>query len=59
MKRFWAYKKDYRDHMEKGEMVAESLSSDPDKSIYFDWTPYLQPDLKRAIQRLSVEQILK
>ena len=33
-------------------MVAESLSSDPDKSIYFDWTPYLQPDLKKSYPTL-------
>ena len=60
---FEAYKKDYRDDMEKGEMVAESLSSDPDKSIYFDWTPYLQPDLKKSyptlVSRANLEIAVK
>ena len=49
--------------MEKGEMVAESLSSDPDKSIYFDWTPYLQPDLKKSyptlVSRANLEIAVK
>ena len=57
------FKKDYRDHMEKGEMVAESMSFDPDKSIYFDWTPYLQPDLKKnyptMISRERLQEAVK
>ncbi len=57
---FEQYKREYRDHMEKGETVAESLSSDPDKSIYFDWTPYLQPDLTKSYPTLvSKEDLAK
>ena len=34
--------------MEKGELVALSMASDPDRSMYFDWTPYLKPDNKKT-----------
>ena len=34
--------------MEKGEMVAESMATDPDHELHFDWTPYLSPDLSKA-----------
>lgn len=31
----------YRDALDKGEHVVRSLVSEPDKSLFVDWTPYL------------------
>ena len=52
------FKKDYRKHMEKGEMVAESMSKDPDHDLHFDWTPYLKPDLTKAYPTAVSKELL-
>ena len=44
---FDGFKKEYRSHMEKGEMVAESMAMNPDSGLHFDWSPYLKPDLSK------------
>ena len=43
-----AFRSNYRKSMEKGEMVAESMASDPDHSLHFDWSPYIKPNLKKS-----------
>jgi len=48
IKQFENFKSNYRANMEKGELVALSMASDPDRSMYFDWTPYLKPDKKKT-----------
>ena len=57
------FKKNYRSHMEKGETVAESLATDPDESIHFDWTPYLEPDMTKsyptAVSNESLKETMK
>ena len=49
--------------MEKGETVAESLATDPDESIQFDWTPYLEPDMTKsyptAVSNESLKETMK
>lgn len=35
---------DYRDSLDKGESVAHGLVSEPDKSLFVDWTPYIGHD---------------
>ena len=52
------FKKDYRKHMEKGEMVAESMAKDPDHDLHFDWTPYLNPDLTKAYPTAVSKELL-
>jgi len=42
------FRSNYRKSMEKGEMVAESMASDPDHSLHFDWSPYIKPNLKKS-----------
>jgi len=34
----------YRDALDRGELVARGLVSEPDKSLFVDWTPYLKHD---------------
>ena len=34
-------KKEYRDHLDKGELVSLSMVEKPNKSLFVDWTPYL------------------
>lgn len=34
----------YRDALDRGERVARGLVSEPDKSLFVDWTPYLGHD---------------
>ena len=46
--KYEVFKSNYRKSMEKGEMVAESMASDPDHSLHFDWSPYIKPDLKKS-----------
>ena len=46
--KYEVFKSDYRKSMEKGEMVAESMASDPDNSLHFDWSPYIKPNLKKS-----------
>jgi len=46
--KYEVFKSNYRKSMEKGEMVAESMASDPDHSLHFDWSSYIKPDLKKS-----------
>ena len=46
--KYEVFKSDYRKSMEKGEMVAESMASDPDNSLHFDWSSYIKPNLKKS-----------
>ena len=46
--KYEVFKSDYRKSMEKGEMVAESMASDPDHSLHFDWSAYIKPNLKKS-----------
>ena len=61
--KFENFKSQYRQNMEKGELVALSMATDPDKSMYFDWTPYLKPDLKKsyptAVTKTNLDEALK
>ena len=43
--KYEVFKSNYRKSMEKGEMVAESMASDPDHSLHFDWSAYIKPCL--------------
>ena len=53
------FKSEYRKHMQRGEMVAESMATDPDHSIYFDWTPYLKPNLSLTYQTSVNSELLR
>ena len=44
-----SYLKHVKPLVEKGEMVAESMASDPDHSLHFDWSAYIKPNLKKFI----------
>ena len=46
--KYEVFKSNYRKSMEKGEMVAESMASDPDHSLHFDWSQYIKPNLKKS-----------
>lgn len=46
--KYEVFKSNYRKSMEKGEMVAESMASDPDHSLHFDWSAYIKPNLKKS-----------
>jgi len=46
--KYEVFKTNYRKSMEKGEMVAESMASDPDHSLHFDWSAYIKPNLKKS-----------
>jgi 2-oxoglutarate dehydrogenase E1 component len=35
---------EYRDRLEAGHSVVKHLATNPDTSLYFDWTPYLEHD---------------
>jgi len=35
---------DYREAIEKGDSVVKTLVENPDKALYFDWTPFLGHD---------------
>lgn len=54
-----AFRSNYRKSMEKGEMVAESMASDPDHSLHFDWSPYIKPNLKKSYPTNVSLQLLK
>lgn len=53
------FRSNYRKSMEKGEMVAESMASDPDHSLHFDWSPYIKPNLKKSYPTNVSLQLLK
>tara|TARA_X000000950_G_scaffold289259_1_gene411341 strand:- start:22433 stop:25219 length:2787 start_codon:yes stop_codon:yes gene_type:complete len=53
------FKSEYRKHMQRGEMVAESMATDPDHSIHFDWTPYLKPNLSLTYQTSVNSELLR
>lgn len=59
IKQFENFKSNYRANMEKGELVALSMASDPDRSMYFDWTPYLKTDKKKPTLQLLIWRSLK
>jgi len=35
---------EYRGHLDKGDAVVKTLVANPDKALFFDWTPYLGHD---------------
>ena len=39
------YEDEYRESLDRGEYVVNSLVRDPDESLFVDWTPYLGHDL--------------
>ena len=57
--KYEVFKSNYRKSMEKGEMVAESMASDPDHSLHFDWSAYIKPNLKKSYPTNVSLQYLK
>ena len=40
------YEDEYRESLDRGEYVANSLVSEPDEALFVDWTPYLGHELE-------------
>ena len=40
-------------------MVAESMASDPDHSLHFDWSAYIKPNLKKSYPIMYHYNILR